>query len=346
MLMPVPMAKILRQLALLGVPLGPLACIATGPGECERPPPKMFDQIVSVEAPARDGGMIDKGVSSSAYGRCLQDPPDCAALCGELAEGLATWNAHVTSCERVARPGEIDQGGGRADSLEVHLAFTDTFQCIGGRRPEGLASGSCPEGGGALGRWWADLSYLEGASVPAFRRLARELTAHQAPASLVRAARRAIWDELRHQRVTAAMAARHGVRAPVARVPSRAGRPLVEVARENAVEGCVRETYGAVVAAWQARTARDPRTRAVMARIARDEGQHAVLAWAVDHWARTRLAPDQRRAIDLARRQVAQELVTTVAAADPEPSLAGPLGLPSAREAGSLARQALQSLWS
>ena len=58
-----------------------------------------------------------------------------------------------------------------------------------GRRPEGLAP-STATGACAVGRYFADAAHLEAASVHAFRRLARELTAHGAPSSLVADAKR------------------------------------------------------------------------------------------------------------------------------------------------------------
>ena len=52
-------------------------------------------------------------------------------------------------------------------------------------------------------------------------------------------------------------------------------RELEAIAIENAVEGCVRESFGALLATWQAKTAGDARVRAAMKRIARDETRHA-----------------------------------------------------------------------
>jgi rubrerythrin len=61
------------------------------------------------------------------------------------------------------------------------------------------------------------------------------------------------------------------------------------VALENAVEGCVRETFGVAMAAWQAREARDPVIARTMARIAQDEFRHADLGWTVAEWAEAKL---------------------------------------------------------
>ena len=68
--------------------------------------------------------------------------------------------------------------------------------CGFGRRTQGYAD--CTAAGPAVGRYFAEGAYLEAVSVFAFRRLARELVAHRAPPPLVRAARRAEADEVRH----------------------------------------------------------------------------------------------------------------------------------------------------
>jgi hypothetical protein len=68
--------------------------------------------------------------------------------------------------------------------------------------------------------------------------------------------------------------------------PTRSGPEirLLEVAVENAVEGCVRETFGVAVAMIRAERAGDKQVRRAMRSIARDEMQHAELSWAVARW--------------------------------------------------------------
>jgi cell division septum initiation protein DivIVA len=50
-------------------------------------------------------------------------------------------------------------------------------------------------------------------------------------------------------------------------------------------EGCVNETIAALTASEQARAATDPALRAILERIARDEADHAELAWRFVDWA-------------------------------------------------------------
>jgi rubrerythrin len=198
---------------------------------------------------------------------------------------------------------------------------------VEGRRPEDLtrerASGS------VLGKYFASVEQLEAASIPAFRRMAHELTRHGAPKKLVRSARRAADEERRHARGARALAKRFGgVRAPF-RVGACGERSLEAMAIENAVEGCVRETYAALVATWQAKNARHLDVRAHMARISHEETRHATLAWQTDAWARSKLGKDARARLDAARDEALETLLNELARSDVPAALARDAGLPS-----------------
>jgi hypothetical protein len=205
-----------------------------------------------------------------------------------------------------------------------------------GRRPEALRDAT-PHGHTA-GRYFAQAAWFEAASVFAFRRLEAELAAHGAPASLRRRARSARSDEVRHARVMRKLARRECALVPPARVGAHGARSLESIAIENAVEGCVHETWAALVATWQAAHAADPELREVMTRVARDETRHAVLAWDVDAWIRPHLTPDARARVDAAR---AAALDALHASSDPivdDVGVARRVGLPDARAAATLKR--------
>ncbi len=73
---------------------------------------------------------------------------------------------------------------------------------------------------------------------------------------------------------------------------------LVELVEDDAVAGCVDETFAALLATWQARRAADAKVRRVMTAIAADETRHAALAWEVLHWGLPRLrGPDRARVL-------------------------------------------------
>jgi len=216
--------------------------------------------------------------------------------------------------------------------------------CTTGRRPAGFVAGSSLESAG-LGGYFAEIALLEAASVHAFRFLRDELRHHRAPEALVRAAERARQDEVRHARVTGALARRYGARVRKPKVEKTTLRSLEAMAVENAIEGCVRETYGALLATHQGRAATDPVVRAAYIRIAKDETQHAALAWRVAAWLDSRLDDDARERVLEARRKASRNLATTECT-DPEIDLARVAGLPSSQRSRAMIEQMTSSLWS
>jgi hypothetical protein len=248
-------------------------------------------------------------------GAVLFDRAECSRLCG-----TGNW----ISCSRTEVSG--------VPMIRCNHDCT-------GRRPSGLRPSEL-SGGAELGSYFAEMARLEAASVFAFRELRVELRAHGAPRALVRAAQRAARDEVRHARATRALARRYGgdVRSP--HVEGRPVRSLEAIALDNAVEGCVRETFGALVAHHQARAAQDPVVAATMARIARDETRHAALAHDIDAWVKRRLGPLARRRVDAAKRDGYRALLSRKIpdAADPI------LGLPGASAGRVLIEQLMAAL--
>jgi len=230
------------------------------------------------------------------------------------------------------------------DAITLHVTGTAGPGCTG-RRPEGMVEVGAPARGTPSGRWLARAAALEAASVPAFRRLARELEVHGAPQRLVRAARAAVAEESRHTILMARAARARGATPRAFRVPPMGVRPLLAVAVENAREGCVRETLGALTAVYQATRAADPALRAAFKEIVRDESRHARLAWEVNVWARSVLPTRVAHLVDDARREEGARLVSELACASTAPALARELGLPPAAIARSQARHARQALW-
>jgi hypothetical protein len=181
------------------------------------------------------------------------------------------------------------------------------------------------------------MAFLEAASVAAFERLASELRAHGAPRRLVRAARRAACDERQHAQDVGALATRAGAILRAPRIGPISARSLEAIARENAVEGCVGETFGAAVAMVQGMRAGDPTVRSTMRRVARDEMQHAELAWAIAEWITPRLDPAARKRVAGARRRAAHRLMASCRGPVDE-EVVRRLGLPTASQAWGIAR--------
>ena len=220
-------------------------------------------------------------------------------------------------------------------------------QCSGGaccgRRPPGLTL-EVAGGRSVVGRWFAELAAREAASVEAFAILRAELASHHAPRRLLVGAKRAARDEVRHARVVGALASRYGGKPRPPRVEHPTVRSLEAIATENAVEGCVRETFGALIGMWQARFANDAQVRRAMSGIARDETRHAALSWEVAHWIERRLSASARRKLEAARRAAIAELEAEISQ-EPAPEVVRQAGIPSARAARLLLAHARDALW-
>ena len=224
---------------------------------------------------------------------------------------------------------------GDLDVKQTNLVQQGDPNCAVGRRPQGLHAPRGPRESDdcdAVGRFFAEVAHLEAASVVAFERLAEELAALGAPQELVDSALASRDDEVRHARMTASVAKRFGGRPQAPRVERAEKRSAVAIALENAVEGCVRETYGALVAHHQACAAGDRAIASIMHAIAEDETRHAGLAWDVAAWLEPRLAPAERSEVEAARAQAIVELRAALAS-EPTSGLRQLAGMPAAASA-------------
>jgi hypothetical protein len=137
---------------------------------------------------------------------------------------------------------------------------------------------------------WTEDALVEHASVAAFARTTLELLAAGAPADLVAAVQAAAADEVRHARLSFALAEAYaGAPVTAGAFPLPAAVPietnLARLAAATFREGCVGETVVAVLSARAAADATDPAARALLRLVARDEARHAELAWRTLDWA-------------------------------------------------------------
>ena len=290
--------------ALLALP----ACSAVSPSDnrCQTPGPKTV--AVSPDVACAMASEGTGRVSSASGGALYVRGPTCSTACGPgysvcgLPDDYA--RAYVAAQPVAADAGSsadaaasaADAGPGVCPAVTAPVNVACSVDCTG-RRTEGAEELALRDGL-STGDYLAACAHLEAVSVHAFERLAAELAAHGAPASLVAAATCAAGEEVRHTEVTAALARRFGadVKRPSA-PPRTPPRSLFEVALENAVEGCVRETYGAALALVRAKRATDPEVRRALGDIAREECGHADLSWQIAAWAETRLGADERAKI-------------------------------------------------
>ncbi len=295
-----------------GVILASTACTCVG--DCGEP------LVITRELTTEQRAMLSSGGTGTS------------AVCFSLCEGPPTTGDGAT-----ADAGMVPSSGRgwTCSASGMTLTCSGSFSC-GGRAPQGLLpSSDCA--GEDVGSFFARMAHLERAAVPAFDELANELRLHGAPGRLVRGARRSARQEVRHARLIGGLAHAYGASVPSVERTETAPRSLVEMARDNAFEGCVREAFGALLAAHQSAHAADPTVRATFGEIARDEARHALLSFELLAWSRDRASRSQRRAIDHGRAEgLASLLAETASAPEPSDALRVFAGLPSATAAHDL----------
>jgi hypothetical protein len=244
---------------------------------------------------------------------------------------------HARVQVRVSSAGEVTELG------RMLVPIGDSKVCIG-RRPAGWVDQPAAAGTSILGAHFAAIAQLEAASVTAFEILAGELLALAAPRPLIAAVRAAAQDEVRHAERTTELAQRFGAEVSPPQIEPRAPRQLLALAIDNAVEGCVRETFGAAVGCYQALAAQDPEIARVMCGIAADETRHAALALRLEAWLLPRLCDAERAQVEHARRAAIAELARSLEQ-EPLAALNELAGVPDAARARQLHSVLARELW-
>ena len=230
-------------------------------------------------------------------------------------------------------------------SFANDLGEKKTSMCAG-RLPPGLhATQHCDETQSAAASHLTEMAHMEAASVLAFEQLVRELTAHGAPTPLIDAAASAADDERRHAASVGAFAVQLGATIPDVVVDEVPVRSLLAIALDNATEGCVRETYGALFGHHQAQHSNWPAFAAAMRTIAEDETAHAAFSWNLSDWLDTQLTEDERQQVLAARKRSAATMADG-AATPQQHELNVLLGRPTPAQARQLRHVLTQSLWS
>lgn len=230
---------------------------------------------------------------------CIASDQQCEALCRaalelDMNEAVAIPKCVITSTSM--------------EGVALDVQYLEPIDCGIGRKP---ACFTAPLRRTGIGAWLSSVATLEAASVTAFARLVRSLARFDAPAKLVEAARRAIADELAHAGAVGRLARRFGGMPEAPVVATSKEQTLDQLAIENAIEGEVGETFGALVAACQSRAAQDPGVRLVFGKIAIDEARHAALAHQLAPWFERRLGLQQRNAVAAARQAAIARAVAT-----------------------------------
>lgn len=294
----------------------------TTTGTTPPPPPKPDAGCTTPPQKVRgDGACTDVfhhacGVPEGVDPTDGMSPAECAKVCPQTDNGRSYYSCSAYLKDDLPGP-----------SFEC-------YSCVEGRRPEGYVE---PRPEVSVAGWLAHAADLERVSIDAFRILHRELSHYGAPEALLLSALRAEADEVVHARMMGNLAEREGATLSSTPVPHGEIRALVDIALENAVEGCVRETYGAVVAGYQAAHAARADMRKLMDRVYRDECAHAELAWSVHAFLLPKLSSDERARVEAAMDAAVRELHASTEVHVPY-EVRSPLGLPDSAEAKRLVR--------
>lgn len=233
---------------------------------------------------------------------------------------------------------------GTIASLDRFVELTPDPYCVVGRRPALSRARERSSRRRSLASFFSHCAELEAASVAAFVELSGELEAHGAPRALRVRARSAALDEVRHARSVARLARAFGGRPRRAPFAPTRPRALEAVALDNAVEGCVRETYGALVGHHVRARAELPAVARTYGPIARDETRHAQLSWDIACWAEARLGVAARARVRRARHAEAEALVERLRSAQPT-AIDEDAGLPAPDVGVRMAEHLQAGIW-
>ncbi|HWB81495.1 MAG TPA: hypothetical protein VG755_41320 [Nannocystaceae bacterium] len=299
--------------------------------------------------------MDDVDIPLSTIASWIDDTGQIAAENCSDACHAADLGVIIVACHVEGAMGGSSSGDGSSSSSEsgsttgdpivtLHCEWTNDCMPADGRGHAAVRS-TARAHGDDVGRWVALVAHAEAASVGAFLALRHELRAHDAPQELCDRALAAARDEVGHARAMGRIAARRGIATTRARFARAQVRTLEAIAIENAVEGCVRETWCALRAMAQSTRARDPELRRTMQRIAIDETRHAELAHDLARWLEQQLDDAARDRVRAARDAAVAQLLASLATPLPA-RMQRDAGLPDPATARTLAEGLRATLWS
>ena len=222
----------------------------------------------------------------------------CEATCSELRLFSSDFNGGY---EQVCAPWEVSDGCCHTQAYQERRHYRGRpFMVEGVARTSRLQethiwasqltleSDLTPEQRQMVVEAWSKAGAEEHASIASFAQFLLDLMSLGAPPSLIQQTAQAINDEVLHAQAC------FGIASAISGTPvgpgsldvvqPQAARTPEDILRAAIREGCIGETLAAHLAGWLAPKAADPTVRGVLAGIAKDEGEHAALAWEFVAW--------------------------------------------------------------
>jgi len=221
----------------------------------------------------------------------------CSTLCTEQA---GVYYDYLCSCDYVG----ADTDGNHPVTCEYSVCAVE------GRGHADIAKLTQATGHSEMARYFVRSYHAEASSVGAFLQLRAELQFHDAPLEMQQRCLKAAVEEVHHARMMAKLAQDEECELPELQFGDFCERSLFELTLDNAVEGCIYESFSALKAQYQSTNSSDERLLTAMKVIARDETHHAQLAWDIHHHLMSRLTLDEQVQIRQAQRAALNNVLT------------------------------------
>ncbi|WP_020559812.1 ferritin-like domain-containing protein [Thiofilum flexile] len=354
--------QLLRYAVIAALPVASQsACVPNTPSPTNEP--------IKIDDPCRSGEATRKTAQEafSAQINAVNTPltaAQCIALCkqtfaeqriGGINDLAKLERINASDCKTENRPFSDIMGGPRMPTPSTLISCTVNYTAIHaaytcprpmpGRAPHGLhISALAPIAFNPIGQYLADMTAMETAAITAFRYLARELEAYGAPDKLIARAYQAADEEVRHAEMAGLLSEAYGGIAASVQVDDFRLRSLYEIALENAVEGCVHETFAAACGLWQSQQAELGVFRQVIGHITDEEMDHAALSWDIYQWIMPQLSALEQAHIREAQAEAIHNLMQDFKQ-ESDSQIQQAFGLPAHADAARLFEQLKNAVW-
>lgn len=182
--------------------------------------------------------------------------------------------------------------------------------------------------GEGIGVYFAKSAHEQAAAVFSYIALATQLRSFGAPTNLIEQCQSAAKDNILHAKIMQELSEMEGVFVPSFHyVPT--SQSILEVAMQNAVDGCIYETWAALLANWQStHLPSDPELQTVYEQIGKNKAMHGQLAWDLHFWFLSKLRTREKKQLSRAQSKAIAQLLL----AEGNISYVAGLGLPLSHE--------------
>jgi hypothetical protein len=258
----------------------------------------------------------------------------CFAICTIYIDEESPWETvlEIESC--------VDNGTDENGDQSLTCGYLLAPYCEGRNH---VAVHSNTQSAVDIPTWFLQATQAEIGSVGAFLLLREELQRLDAPQHFIQQCLEAARDEVQHARLMNNVCRSVGIQPSIPQISDIPNRSIFDIALENALEGCIHESYAAMQALHQSQHASTPEFRRLFFIIAQDELRHADLSLRIHQWLMTQLSQSQQQTIKEAQQKCLEQLLEFHANQPHNPAL-NMLGPPEPKKAQELAKSLFSQL--